>query len=307
MMDAKVGDAVHFGPHRKLARLNISSRSYLCTIGFERNQGFLNQAELDLNAAFSTVALAELKPKPTASTAEIREVVEWSDKVNDPEYGGHDHERVVSLFPRVRIYGLEEAREGATWNVFFQACVDECDLGASWVEGKLAYTLRSMCGLDQDRIPYRVLCRSIFDGDKSSFFLALYRCLESLYAYSSSHSLARTLKLDVSWDEIARALEDNLGWHPREEDSLTRLTKFASAVDLREILSELSKLPPPDDFEALSVRASKAIYKLRNSIVHYRPAQHKIEMDAFNWEKICGAMVGIVVDVYEAVFNGRSA
>lgn len=164
-----------------------------------------------------------------------------------------------------------------------------------------------MCGLDQNRIPYRVLCRSIFDSDKSSFFLALYRCLEALYSYSSSHSLASALDLKTSWDEIARALEDNLGWHPREEDSLTRLTKFSSAVDLKAILEEFSDLDLPEEFELLNNRASKAIYKLRNSIVHYRPAQHKIEMDTINWEKICRAMVGIVVDVYEAVFSGKSA
>src|SRR3546814_13764125 len=85
MINAKVADAVHFGPHRKLVRLNISSKSYLCTVGFERNQGFLDQAELDLDGGFSTVALAELKPKPTASPAEIREVVEWSDRVRSAE------------------------------------------------------------------------------------------------------------------------------------------------------------------------------------------------------------------------------
>ena len=192
MANARVGDSVHFGPGRKLARFDLSTKSYLCSVGFEPSQG-LRGAELDLDPAFLTVALSELQPRPSASLSEIRQIVEWSDKDADAEYQGHEHEQIASLFPPVRVYKIEYGHDEITWNIFFKVCIDECDIGSSWIEGKLAATLRSMCDLDQQRIPYRVLCRSIFDGDKSSFFLALYRCLEALYAYSSARSLGSGL------------------------------------------------------------------------------------------------------------------
>lgn len=307
MINAKIGEFVHFGPSRKLLRVNLSETSYIISVGFDKNRDYLRDQRLDLDPAFLTVALSELQPRPVATLAEIREVVEWSDKRTDAAYAGHDFERVASLFPAIHVYVMPQKGDGATWNYFFRACVDECDLGSSWIEGTLVSTLRSMCDLDEDRIPYRVLCRSIFDGDKSSFFLALYRCLEALYGYSSAHSLAKALNIATPWAEVATALEEELGWHPREEGSLIRIVKFASRQDLASILICLGLNFSSNNDEMLVNQAAKAIYNLRNSIVHYRPAQHRMNMEKYDWLTICDAMVGIVLDVYEAVFSGKSA
>jgi len=305
MANARLSDSVHFGPGRKLARLELSTKSYICSVGFEPNQGLLCGAELDLDPALLTVLLSELQPRPSATIIEIREIVEWSDKEADDGYQGHEHERIASLFPPVCVYTIEHGKDGTTWNTFFNVCVDECELGSSWIEGRLAATLRSMCDLDQQRIPYRVLCRSIFDGDKSSFFLALYRCLEALYAYSSARSLAGALEISKPWGDIATILEAELGWHPREEGSLTRIIKFAAPADLKAILEGLGN-SSPDNQELLVSRAAKAIYGLRNSIVHYRPAQHRVDMESFDWLSICEAMVGVVLDVYEVIAHPHS-
>jgi len=128
--------------------------------------------------------------------------------------------------------------------------------------------------------------------------------LEALYAYSSARSLAGALEINKPWGDIATVLEDELGWHPREEGSLTRIIKFAAPADLKAILEGLGN-PSPDDQELRVSRAAKAVYGLRNSIVHYRPAQHRVDMESFDWLSICEAMVGVVVDVYEAVFTGQ--
>jgi hypothetical protein len=315
MASARVSDLVHFGPGRKLARFELSTKlarfelstkCYLCSVGFEPNEGLLSGAKLDLDPALLTVALSELQPRPSATFNEIRQIVEWSDKETDDRYQGHEHEQIASLFPLVCVYDMDHGKDKVIWNTFFNVCIDECELGSSWIEGSLADALRSMCDLDQQRIPYRVLCRSIFDGDRSSFFLALYRCLEALYAYSSARSLAGALEISKPWGEIATVLEDELGWHPREEGSLTRIIKFATPTDLRAILHALG-CSSPGDQELLINRAAKAIYGLRNSIVHYRPAQHRVDMESFDWLRICAAMVGVILDVYEAVFTGQPA
>ena len=307
MINAVVGDCLTFGLGRRLARLDIDDKSYICSIGFERNRGTLEDADLELSPGFLTVALSELQPQPSGSISEIREVIEWSDKNTDASYSGHEYEQISSLFPAVRFYLLEGRDIAATWNTFFQICVDECDLGGSWIDGRLVTTLRTMCALDADRIPYRVLCRSVFDSDRSSFFLALYRCLEALYAYSSSHRVAKGLGIDTPWAEVAKVLEDELGWHPREESSLSSIVQFAAPSDMKMLLSGLQHPHMDADARSLVNAASKAIYNLRNSIVHYRPAQHRLDIDSINWPIICEAMVGIIVDVYEAVFTGQSA
>ena len=304
-MNVRLDTFIHFGPWRRLARFGLSTKSYLCTVGFEPNQGLLRDAELDVDPAFLTVALSELQPRPSASPSEIRQVVEWSDKDTDENYFGHEHHRIASLFPTIRIYAIEQ--NSLTWNTFFRVCVDECDLGSSWIEGRLAATLSSMSDLDQQRIPYQMLCRSIFDSNKGSFFLALYRCLEALYAYSSAQGLVNALEIRAPWIEVAAILEDRLGWHPREEGSLTQIIKFASDSDLRTVVIAFGGSRSPENRELLVNHTAKAIYRLRNSIVHFRPAQRISDIESLDWNGICEAMVGIVIDVYEAVFTGQVA
>lgn len=222
---------------------------------------------------------------------------------NDSAYPGHDFDDVARLYPKISVYDFNSYTKDTTWNSFFRACIDECELGSSWIEGRLSDALHSLCDLDQNRIPYKVLCRSIFDEDKSSFFLALYRCLEALYGYSSADKLAKALNISTPWADVAAALEDSLGWHPREEGSLMSIFKFASKPDLINIVNCLKLPNPSNDSELLADQAARAIYKLRNSIVHYRPAQHRVDMNDYNWTEICESMVGIVLDVYENVFH----
>jgi hypothetical protein len=162
-----------------------------------------------------------------------------------------------------------------------------------------------MCDLDAERIPYRVLCRSIFDGDISSFFLAQYRCLEALYAYSSAKDLITALGLKQSWDEVATVLEDKLGWHPREEDSHTRLLSFASDLDLKLVFNATGRDAAVEDDANLTSRTAKRVYGLRNSIVHYRPAQHNLRTEVIDWISVCKAMAGIIIDVYHGVFRDK--
>ena len=305
LINATVGESISFSAGRKLARFDLATKSFLCAIGFDQETLASGSLELDLDPALLTVALYELQPRPIGPVSNIRQIVEVSDKEADPSYSGHSFEALASLFPSVRFFEAPFRTSEQTWSAFFRTCIDECEFGPSWIEAALADTLRSMCDLDAERIPYRVLCRSVFDGDPSSFFLAQYRCLEALYAYSSAEPLIKALGLKQSWGEVATVLEDKLGWHPREEGSLTKLLGFASELDLRSILGATSQAAVVQEEANLASRAAKRVYGLRNSIVHYRPAQHRLRTEAIDWVSICKAMAGIVVDVYYAVFTGK--
>jgi hypothetical protein len=79
----------------------------------------LQTSELFVDPSVLTVTLSELKPRPIASLDEIRQVVEWSDKLSDENYLGHEHEQVASLFPEIRFYDLTRLRDTEIWNTFF--------------------------------------------------------------------------------------------------------------------------------------------------------------------------------------------
>jgi hypothetical protein len=304
IINAKAAQRLTFSEHRQISRFDLDSRSYLLAVGFDQAVSGISKKEREVDPAFLTVALAELGIRPKATPVEVRQVVEWSDLDADSNYKGHDHQSIASLYPLIRVFDISGTEPEETWSVFFQACIDECEAGATWIDTDLATTLHALCELDARRIPYKVLCRSVFDGDKSSFFLAQYRCLEALYSYSGAVLLAKELEIKASWEEIATALENRLGWHPREEGSLERILQFASSQDLKDVLTTLRK-QMPNSPELLVPRAARAIYWLRNSFIHYRPAQHSVDAEAFDWIALCKAMTGIVLDVYHAVFSGR--
>lgn len=226
MINSILGESVSFGPSRKLARFKLDDKSYLCTVGFEQITTCTEFVELELDSAHLTVALSELLPKPKVTTTEIRQIVEFADKNSDPKYGGHHFDGIASIFPNVRFFSTKRRSDDEIWDSFLRICIDECEFGSSWIEGRLADTLRSICELDPRRIPYRVLCRSIFDGDPSSFFLALYRCLEALYSYSGAKKIVAALNIDREWGDVAVALEDQLNWHPHEEGSLISIIRL---------------------------------------------------------------------------------
>jgi hypothetical protein len=130
---------------------------------------------------------------------------------------------------------------------------------------------------------------------------ALYRCTEAVYAYSSANRMRERLGISQSWSEIASVLEDELNWRPREESSLTELMTYALEVDLRRVYEALNE-DAPEDAKSLAGSTSKRIYKMRNILVHYRPANTRLDYTKVDWNKLCAAMANIVCDMYAGVF-----
>lgn len=287
----------------KIARFDLPSKTYFFTSGFDVFTPPTGAVEIDVSAAHLTVALAEMRCRPSVSTSTIRDVVEIGDLNSDPTYRGHDPSEIARLYPTLRVFQHDRLPDAETWKVFFQLCVSEASLGESWLSAPLVKDLEALADLDPRRIPYRLLCRSIFSGEATYFFLALYRCVEALYSFSSADKLRKALGLGVGWDQLAAGLEDELGWHPREEGSLESLLRMASEKDLRLALEANNESTDGLDQEKLLRQATKRIYWVRNSIVHFRPSQQRIDLDRLDWNKLCRAMTGIVFSTYVDVFR----
>jgi hypothetical protein len=188
--------------------------------------------------------------------------------------------------------------EVSTWRFFFDLAAKDISTEA-WMSNELLTTLQTLSNLERIHIPYKTLCRSIYDSDPTALYMALYRCLEALYAYSSSMKLKRQLSLTHDWHKVADALEESLSWYPREDSSLNKLISFASNETLEEICLLINSEPVSEN---VSNSAGKRIYNLRNAIVHYRPTMQKYDFDQLNWNKICECLAMIIFDVYVEIF-----
>ena len=303
MRMAAVRTSVALSTVRKLARIELGPKVFICTVGFDNPNPLIDAVELAVDAAFLTIVLAELAPRPRATASEIRNIVEAGDLNSDNTYQGHDPDLIGSLFAPIRVFETPALAEEETWKSFFRVCVEECEFSESWIESGLASTLKLIGDLDPNKIPYRVLCRSIFDADPTSFFLALYRCLEALYAFSGARRLIDSLGMSMPWDNVAAALETELGWYPREENSLTQLLGMAAIQDLESINALLGDANDDASLDSTRNRAARRIYRLRNSIVHYRPVHSNVVFDGIDWNKTCERMANIAIYIYSEVFG----
>lgn len=297
LMHADVLEILALSPRRKVATISWNGNNYLACTGFDAQSCGEDFPEIDIDGGHLTLALAAMQISPTATPDEVRNVIEVSDGASDADYPGHDQHYIASLFPPFRL--LHNSEGLPSWNAMFRLALSECEIVSPWMSGELATILKLVSELDQGKIPYKVLCRSVHDVDPSSFFLAEYRCLEALFAFDSASKLAAALPTDVGWEKVAATLEDALGWHPREDGSLTALLSQALESDLRQVAKAINKYPVRDDDVSLS--ASRNIYWLRNSMVHYRPSQHEVVIEDYDWNVICMHMASIILDIYNCV------
>jgi hypothetical protein len=97
-------------------------------------------------------------------------------------------------------------------------------------------------------------------------------------------------------------LEEDLGWYPKEADSLHSLLRLGGEADLKRAYEAIVGKPIDADCD-IPVITGRAIYNLRNSIVHFRPAHRQLNRDAIDWGSLCSSMVYVMSYIYSDVFG----
>jgi len=299
LKNAALIKSLSFSPSLKLARFDYLEQSFFVTFGFVITEFLTDLDREELDGGKLTAFLSELRPAPSASPAQIRDVVEFADKDASPEYDGHDSDLLARLFPPVQLFSTKRLLLEESYRVFFLICLSFTNRPDHWIDNRLAEVLRLIAEMSPQTVPYGTLCRSILDKDPGALFLALYRCLESLYAYTQSLELMGKLGISRRWSEMAQTLEEVLGWYPREEASLEALLAHALEHDLRSIAIAVNEpIPTGTRVDAF---VAKRIYQLRNALVHYRPFHQVRSLDRVDWNRLCEYMALLIFHIYTAI------
>lgn len=295
----EIGPILKFGHHRSLSRLRADNEHFIALLGFEFESGLRRLTLIDSNPGISVCLLSEVGPRPIARPVNILNTVEASS-ADEPGYSGHDSEQIESLFPAIQVFRCDQPiDDDSAWRLFLMLSVEECQRGESWIDDDLANAILALTDLNIPSLPYAAISRSIFDLDPQSLYMALYRCIEATYAYESCRKLVNRLALSASWLELAVALESEVGWHPQEASSLNLVLRHALEKDLEEVCQCLGA----DSKADLHVDAGRAIYRLRNRIVHFRPGGEPVDVDSINWNRLCKCLVSIVFTVFSHAYS----
>lgn len=298
LIRATLVEHISFSASVKIARFDLSNRAYFITSGLNTTEPPIDVALEDLDGGILTSFLADLVPMPAALPSAVRDVVEVADKLSSPDYDGHDPDLICRLFPRIQVFSGVDLLPEETFKIFFLICLTDRRRVDQWIDQQLANALAAITELSPTSIPYEILCRALLDMDPAALFLALYRCLEALYAHSHAQALMSSIGIEKDWVEMAETLESTLGWYPREEPSLEALLTGANVEDLRCLANALNE-PIPDGAKEASFVA-KRIYRLRNALVHYRPFHRRVSTKTVDWNRSCEAMSHLVRHVHRA-------
>jgi hypothetical protein len=135
--------------------------------------------------------------------------------------------------------------------------------------------------------------------------MSLYRCVEATYAHDKATKLKNDLSIEHEWHKIAEVLENAMSWRPLEASSLNVVLAVAKEDDLREVCECLNVTLQDDTY--LPSAAGKAIYQLRNRIVHYRPALAPVDSAEIDWNRLCIALVSVAHKVFYAAYGQERA
>lgn len=299
---AVLKDVLSLSRTTKLARFLFEGRDVFLTAGLDLPEEIPPFVADAITGGHFTAFVAESSLLPRASAAEVRNVIDIGFR-GEADYTGVGIAEMNSLYAPLRAFSLEQS-EDSSYRFFFMLCLyDERVL--EWMDPELINELVRLANVNPVSLPYRTLCRSIFDMDGGALFLALYRCLEALYAFSYTSPLRQALAIATPWDELAKLLEKNLGWWPREEPSLAALLSKADTSTLEALISLFPEGIPADGDRA--EQATKRIYSLRNSLVHYRPAHAESDHASYDWNKLSAAMAGLVLHIYQSVIANAVA
>lgn len=298
LLDLSVGLSLKFGTHRSLTHLTLGSTQYIGVIGFDSESRLAQLVPGAGNDGTLICLLSEVSPQPIANASDVRNVVEVGS-MSEPDYTGHNFEAVSSLFPSTQVLELAQpADDDAVWRLFLLLSAEEAQSGGSWIDAELAEAIATLTDLNVPSLPYAGICRSIFDADPRSLYMSLYRCIEATYAFDASKRLADRLGVAHSWQDMAEALDQVISWHPKEASALNHILTKTVERDLEEICTCLGMAVGDDK----PTSAGKAIYSVRNRIVHFRPGTEPVPVDEIDWNRVCTLLVSVVFDVWALAF-----
>jgi hypothetical protein len=284
----------------RAATIRYNDVSYFVTIGFPECEELPAGLESrPLTPGLFGVAIHELAIRSVASGSRIRDAIE--DRfAGMADYVGHSLEAIQALYPYMGCWALDTKYEVTK---SLPRLVGSY-LASSYIDGPLEfeYNLRLACKRAFEsgsrHIPYDLILQGLMSFSWSGFFVELYRCIEQLYAVPRLLELTDGWASQASLRDTAELLEKVLGWRPKEDESLARLLKTGCSSATLNLAIQSFKADVHGDLPNASESAARAIYKARNSHVHFRPSKPTSNFSEAEWNAIIQSMLAIVVDLY---------
>jgi hypothetical protein len=286
----------------RAVRFDHEGRRYFAFFGFASTQGPLplpeGLTELDPTPGMFGIAITETDAMARATASQIREIIE-ADYHGLEGYEGHDLDAVAGLFPTAT-FAEADANYPYTENL---DRVLGAMVAATYVDGPISLdedTLKAVSSLfttGPDTIPFDNVLQGVLSISWSGLYVELYRCIEQLYPVPRLADLIRQWASPQSFGALADLLREQLGWRPREDDSLNKLIAACPDKVWTDLIDAFDvKL---DDKSMPAEIAGRQVYAMRNGLVHFRGNTTIAPPSDEKWNAIVMAMIALVTETYD--------
>lgn len=296
----------------RLVRIEHEDQRYFCTFGLPEPEATLPDLEIvDATPGIFSIAVleAQVRPPMSVTASEIKQNLD--DRYKDSDgYDGHELADIERLFPPLIVY---RAVADAEYHKITDRVLGAI-LARTYFDGPISLEPDTVAALTEifeahsALLPFRNLVQGLLAISWENLFLEVYRCIEQLYGMKRFSALKATLKFALSPRDLAKMLENQLSWRPKESEAFIALTTLCDEGLILAVCGDLAI--EGDDHQKRCSKMVEALYGLRNAIVHYRPAHEAVEMADAKWNAIIRGMLAIISQLYDEhaeEFFGASA
>lgn len=215
--------------------------------------------------------------------------------------GEYNFKEIQPYFPKVDVWRIDNkfvVNDELLYSIYISyLCNSEFKFYLDFSEDTLE-SFFELCDDDTGKILGENIYSAITSTHWRHSFLELYRCLENLYFFPTLRELDKLFSGKVECTKIFESF-DIISWKPKEEDAICDLIKTASLrAYLENFKTALDVVQLNDTADETNILARK-IYKLRNSIVHWRFYQKPI-FSNLDWNNIIKYMCELILDIYSS-------
>lgn len=267
-------------------------------------------AEIAPTPGMFGIAITEAEVVPRGTSAEIRNAIE-AEFLGLEGYEGHELTDISSLFPSV-VFAEADV------NYFYTMSIDRvlgAMVAATYTEGPIAMAERTLEAVEDlftagpSYIPFEIVLQGLLSISWSGLYVELYRCVEQLYPVPRLAGLTQKWASTQSFNDLAELLRENLGWRPREDESLIKLILACPDQTAKDLVAAF-EIKFDENVSPADV-AGKHVYAMRNGLVHFRGNRTLEPLNDERWNSLMVAMISLVRETYncygEQFHNGAVA
>lgn len=299
---SKIIKNVAFNQEIKFAILEFDGDYYFVTIGLDEPDFLpLGIIEENVNAGMFTVIVSEfeLSVKNGISKLYLEENI-LSQSTMDPLYCGHDKNDLSRIFPNIYAMKITSGFSGDPNNIY-QLISFFITLNSKFVflpfTKKTLDKIHELVASNSVILSYESITQALFSSHFKFAFLDLYRCIELLYQIIHLDETYKKLSLSIDKTDFLIAIENDLGWRPKERSSLIKIfndTPNSFMLDINKAVKEAA--PGINNY-------GNWLYDLRCNIVHLKSIQRKFELKDNDWEKIIYGISNLLCHWYNKYPN----